>query len=290
MEEKLKLHPNKSGAEFIPKTKWEGSVEEQIRVAIEKLGKENVFGPKEIEEVFGVRLDEEIPFSVEELEHPGQMLIFRVNKTADGGPMSLEAMIKIMARRWENKGMGDLLSTVEGWKAWMGEEFFTQEAPRAGWALVSKDVLPESLNKNYLEQTEVIIATLKNRVFKDMEMPEEYAAAIEEFESKKDELARLIDDDREDDDWEDLTREFVGLKITQLTRPTILEMVYDVAVFYDRNNERLLSNKYGWSASGAPTGSGIIDSGGFDSRGVDSDEEPPNGRRSDLGVSLSRRS
>jgi len=72
--------------EPMPETKLEGTIAEQIETAIEKLGKENVFGHKEVEKTFGVRLKEipEIPFSVEELERAekmGQMLVLRVDKT-----------------------------------------------------------------------------------------------------------------------------------------------------------------------------------------------------------------
>jgi len=195
-----KTEPKAGKAEAVPETKLEGPVAEQIELAIEKLGKENVFGPKEIEKIFGVRLAEVpgIPFSIEELERAeklGQMLLLRVDKTAEGKPMSLEAMTEIMASKWKDKGKGDLLRTAEGWKNWIGEDLFTKESPRAGWALVGRDVLPESTSKNYIEQTEVIIKTLKDEAFKGMDVPEEYTEAIAEFESQKDRLVKLVDTD-----------------------------------------------------------------------------------------------
>lgn len=260
-----KANPEAKRTEAIPETKLEGPVAEQIEAAIEKLGKENVFGPKEIEKTFGVRLAEVpgIPFSVEELERAeklGQMLVLRVDKTEDGKPMSLEAMNAIVAERWQKEGKGGLLSTPDGWKDFI-KESYSKDAPRFGWALVSREVLPESLNKNYLQQTEVIVSTLRDKVFKGMEIPEEYAIAIKEFESKKDKLAKLINED-----WQKAAKELSELKITQLSRQSIPETIYDVAMYYDRNNKRLLSDAYSWSLSldpgGPPRGSRRFRRGG----------------------------
>ena len=177
-----------------------------------------------------------------------------------------------------------MLDSADGWKSWIGEDFFTKEVPRLGWALVSREVLPESLNKNYLQQTEVIVNTLRDGVFKGMEMPEEYATAIKEFESKKDKLAKLIDED-----WQEAAKQFAGLKITQLARQTIPETIYDVAMYYDRNNKRLLSDTYSWSASLHPESGSLVSLGDFGSKGVVGGGWRPGPRGGYLGVSLSRR-
>lgn len=93
-------------------------MQNKLKRPIEKLGKENVFGPKEVEKTFGVRLAEVpgIPFSVEELERAekfGQMLVLRIDKTEDGKPMSLLAMNDILAKRWEKEKNGLLLTDNE---------------------------------------------------------------------------------------------------------------------------------------------------------------------------------
>ena len=295
-----KTKPETKRTETMPETKLEGPVAEQIEVAIEKLGKENVFGPKEIEKIFGVRLAEVpgIPFSVEEFERAeklGQMLMLRVDKTAEGKPMSLEAMTEIMARKWKDKGKGDLLDTANSWKTLIGEDLFTKESPRAGWALVSKeplgykngnpdkDILMVSTSKNYVEQTEVIIKTLTDGAFKGMDLPEEYAEAIAEFESQKDALVELMDDD-----WQKAAKELAGLKITQMTGGTFAETIYDLAAYHDVNNERLLPNNYTWSASLNPDGF-LVFLGFFGAVGVRGGRWLPGVRIDGLGVSLSRR-
>jgi hypothetical protein len=275
--------------EPIPETRLEGTVAEQIEIAVEKLGKENVFGPEEVEKTFGVRLSEipEIPFSVEELERAekiGQMLVLRVDKTKDGKPMSLLAMNDILAKRWEKEKKGGLLNTADGWRdAVTGEKDFAEVAPRSGWALVSKDLLPDSTSKNYIDQTEVIIKALREKAFKDIEMPEEYEKAIREFESNKDRLTRLMNEN-----WEQAAKELSELKINQLTRQSIQETIYDLAMYYDARGKRLLPDRYTWSNSRSRYGI-LVGLGDFGAEGVGGDGWRPGRRSGDVGVSLSRR-
>lgn len=273
----------------LPETKLEGPVAEQIEAAIEKLGKENVFGPKEVEKTFGVRLTEVpgIPFSVEELERAeklGQMLVLRVDKTTEGKPMSLEAMSTMMEKRWEKEKKGSLLNTAKGWRDRVtGADDFAKIAPRSGWALVSKDLLPDSTSKNYIEQTEVIIKTLKDAAFKDMDLPEEYAEAIAEFESQKERLTRLMSEN-----WMEAAKQLSELKINQLTRQSIQETIYDLAMYHDTHGKRLLPNKYTWSNSRS-SGGNLVDLGSFGADGVSGSKWESDGRGGGLGVSLSRR-
>lgn len=272
-----------------PEAKLEGPVLEQIEAAIEKLGKENVFGPKEVEKTFGVRLAEipDIPFSIEELERAqilGQMLVLRVDKTTEGKPMSLEAMVAILTKRWDKEKKGGLLNTAEGWRDRMtGAEDFGKIAPRSGWALVSKDLLEGSTSKNYVEQTEVIIKALKEKAFKDIEMPEEYVEAIKEFNEQKERLTKLMSED-----WAAAAKQLAELKINQLTRQSIQETIYDLGVYYDTHGKRLLPNSYTWSNSRSSDGR-LVDLGSFGAGGVDGGGWGPDNRSGNLGVSLSRR-
>src|SRR3989338_2224534 len=220
---------------------------------------EDLIGPEEIEKTWGVRPEDvpEIPFSREELERAkemGQMLVLRVEKTEDGKPMSMEAMNTILAKRWEKEKKGGLLNTAEGWRdSVTGSKDFSEVAPRAGWALISKDLLTNSTSKNYAQQTELMVAYLKDTVFKDMEIPEEYEEAFQEWEQVKQtdkniqELLRNPDNPKYD--WQQAAKELSELKITQLTRQSIQETIYDLALYYDKNGKRLLPNVYTWSNS-----------------------------------------
>jgi len=224
-----------------------------------------------------------IPFSVEELERAekmGQMLVLRVDKTAEGNPMSLKAMNVAVMERWQKEGKGNLLSPND-WESFM-KEGYKKDVPRSGWALVSREVLSESLGKNYIEQTDVIIKTLKDEVFKGMEIPEKYAKAIVKFESQKERLTKLMDDD-----WPKAVKELSALDITQMTRQTIQETIYDLVMYYDINNKRLLRNKFTWSASVSSDGN-LVNLGRFDDRGVNGNRWKPDGRVGDIGVSFSR--
>ena len=275
----------------LPETKLEGPVAKQIEAAIEKLGKENVFGPKEVEKTFGVRLAEVpgIPFSVEELERAeklGQMLVLRVDKTPDGTPLSMEAMNAILMEKWQKEGKGSLLYTndnLQNWKNRIGEVPFAEDAPRFGWALVSKELLPDSTGKNYIEQTEVIVKTLQDEAFKDMELPKEYTEAIAEFESQKEALIGLMSEN-----WQEAAKQLAELKITQLTRQTAQETIYDLALQYDTNNEHLFPSTYVWSST-ISSGGALVRLGLFGAGGVRGRGWGPGDRAGAIGASLSRR-
>lgn len=256
--------------------------------AIEILGKENVLGPKEVEKTFGVRVENipEIPFSPEELERAREMnmmLVLRVDKTKDGKPMSLEAMNEIVADRWDTERKGRLLDTAEGWRdSVLGSEAYSTTSVSAGWALTTKDVLPNSTKKNYIEQTEIIVQSLRENVFKGMEIPKHFVDAIAEFESKKDYFAELMGRDPEK-----AAQELAELSITKLTRATIQDCIYDLALYYDTYGKRLLGNRYAWSGSLSWDGS-LVDLGGFAGRGVGGcNRWGPDVCRDDVGVSLS---
>src|SRR3989344_2702020 len=116
------------------------------------LGKESVLGPKAVERVFGkTERIPPIPFSKEELERAkelGQQLIFYT----------------------------DTLSSTT-----LGEK----EAPLTGWRLTSKDLIPDSTSKNYVEQTDVLIEHLQKQVFKGVKLPKPYEDAIVEWKRER---------------------------------------------------------------------------------------------------------
>ena len=261
----------------------------EFQEAKEIFGKD-LLGPEEMEKTWGFQPDAipEIPFSQEQLERAkemGQMLVLRAESTEEGKPLSLEAMINIIQKRWDQEKKGQLLYTSNKYKNWkdMTGDDFSQKSPRSGWALVSKELLPESTSKNYIEQTEIIIKALRDKAFKDIEIPEEYEEAIQEFEANKDRLTKLMSKN-----WQQAAKELSELKITQLTRQSIQEAVYDLAMYYDANDKRLLPNVYTWSLSRSPDGD-LVGLGYFDSEGVGGGGWRPSDRHGILGASLSRR-
>ena len=104
-------------------------------------------------------------------------------------------MHELLQPEFTTGNKGKILNSYGQDNSWYKNEDFLKDVPRASWVLVSKDVIPNSLSKNFLQQTEVIANYLKTDIFsakgesasggKDQEMPEAYKEAIEEFEAKK---------------------------------------------------------------------------------------------------------
>ncbi|MBI2633564.1 MAG: hypothetical protein HYW78_04255 [Parcubacteria group bacterium] len=226
------------------------ALKERLVVSLERaceiVGAKNVLGPQAVEITFGVHLEKipPIPFSVKELRRAkefDQLLILRVDKTADNKPLSLGEMDGILDNKWFKEGKGHLLDSIVEWKNLLKNRLW-DDAPRPGWALVSKDLLPGSRMKNYLAQTEHIIIFLKEKIFHGMKIPIEYTQAITEFESKKELLGRLMEKDNKA-----AAEQFSQLKILSLTRQTIQEFVYDQALYYNIADRRLLIDEFIWS-------------------------------------------
>ncbi|MDP3645655.1 MAG: hypothetical protein Q8R25_01065, partial [bacterium] len=95
---------------------------------------------------------------------------------------------------------------------------------------------------------------------------------IADFESKKERLAELMDSD-----WKEAAMQLAAPKITQLTRQNIPEAAYDVAMYHDKNNKRLLADKYAWLSLLYPDGH-LVNLGNFDANGVNGNRWKPDNR------------
>jgi hypothetical protein len=162
------------------------------------------------------------------------------------------------------------------------EDFILKETPKLSWALTSKEVISNSSDKNYLDQTTEIVNYLKNDVFKGKEIPAEFQGAIAEFEKAKDEIARLLNDD-----WKKAAEKLEGLALTKLTRQTPAETLYDIFVYFQNKGERLLENMYTWTSRRASDGELVI-VGRFDADGADVYCYTPDYSYGNLGVAFSR--
>jgi hypothetical protein len=271
-----------------------------IEQAKEIFGATDFLGPDEVKAAFlgQVEISEvpQIPFSPEELEKAqklGQMLVLRVDKATDGSPLTMLKIHQILNDRLEADDRGKVLrSKDDDWK--MKSAFYTKESATSGWALVSKEVLgykdgePDedktkvSTEKNYLQQTEILVNYLKNEVFAERPLPEEYQSAIDEFEREKAGIVAIIKSD-----WEDAAEKLEALQINQLIRQTPVEALYDLMVRYQQTDERLLPDKYTWTNRRYSVGS-LVFVGYFKSDGVGVRWAGPGYVRSDLGVSFSR--
>jgi len=285
LEKEKPIEKRKTLSELMePAIKLEGELKEQLEEAKEIFGKD-CLGPDEIFKAFDIALkSEEIPdihFSREELEKAkelNQFLVLRTDKAPDGEPLTMEKINNLLKKEFEDDKKGKVLYDRDWYK---DEDFFKEQTPEINWALVSKEVIPDSTSKNYLQQTEIIVNYLKTNVFKDKDLPKQYQEAIKEFEEQKDEIQKLIDSD-----WKTAAEILEGLKITQLTRQTPVETLYDLLIYFQNNEERLLEDKYTWTRCRS-SGGGLVRVGSFVSDGVDVYGWLPGRVHSSLGVSFS---
>ena len=236
---------------------------EQAQEIMDREGIQNFMGPEQIKITFGIELKPEqipkIPFSKEELEQArelGQMLVLRVDKASDGKPLTMEKLNGLLQGQTKD-GKNVLYGYNETEKKmkddcwYKNEDFFTKDSPQAGWALVSKEVIPHSHNesgvdekRNYLVQTEKLIEYLTTKVFQGREIPPIYNQAIKEFNQirQREKLDELITQD-----WQRAAQILENLQITQLLRQTPVEILYDLLIYFQNTGKRLLENIYTWS-------------------------------------------
>ena len=145
---------------------------ETFEYAREILGEDNFIGPEDIHNTFGFTPETipPIPFSRKEIvraKELGQQLILYVD-TKDGVPFTLEGMIDSADNKTSDGGPivydRETLNVCE----------VTDVCPRSAWRLTTPKVLKNTINKNYLDQTEALINYLRDAVFKDTELPESY--------------------------------------------------------------------------------------------------------------------
>jgi hypothetical protein len=154
------------------------------------------------------------------------------------------------------------------------------------WALVSKEPIPSTFNKNYFGQTEELIEYLRTQIFANRVMPEEYKEAISEFEAQKDEL-RLLSEDYDEKSYKQTAKRLANLEINSLCRQTWDEVRYDLEVYYKTNNHYLLPNNWTWTSSRGASGVLVV-AGSDENYGPRSFSDNPSSRNHNLGVVLSR--
>ena len=244
------------------------------------------FGAEAIDKAFDIKIlpgdIPPVPFSPKELETAkelGQFLILRLDRDSSG-PLTMQKMQRIVQPKFDSRSKGKILYDPSRYSR---EDFFTKDVPKAKWALVTKEVIPNSTHKNYLNQTQEIADYLKNQVFRGGILPKEYQEAIAEFESQKKAISDIIADESK---LRDAADKLAALKLNKMTRQTPVEALYDVLVYFQNHDQRLLEGRYTWTSKQSSLGS-LVEVGRFVSLGVNVDRWNP--VRSDglLGVCLS---
>jgi len=268
-------------------------IAEQIKTAEEIMGEENVLGIDAIEATFDFKpLPREIPnipFSRVELiraKELHQFLVLRVNKDKDGKPLTMEKMNELKGGKTKDESKilysADDKGKLKDDTWYKAEDFFSKEAPTLGWALVSKEVIPNSTSQNYLDQTETLVDYLKNQVFKGQKLDKAYQEAIAEFNKEKDSIKKLMDSD-----WKTAAEKLEKLKINNLCRQTPADALYDILLMKEKNDEYILSDKYTWT-NRRDSGGKLVSVGDAASDGVGVNSDLPDNSHANLGVAFSR--
>lgn len=266
----------KEALKSTPTVELSPDILKQLEQAKEIMGSD-FLGPDEIINAFGTAVEIEevpaIPFSRAELEQAkelGQMLILRQ-------PLTMQQIGEALGDKVKDEGK--VFYDTDWYKE---EKFFTEELAQAGWALVSKEVVPDSTDKNFLDQTDLMVDYLKNQVFKGVELPAVYQEAIDEYLAKRTDIATTMSSD-----WQKAAEMLASLQITELTRQSPSEALYDLVAYFQNNDERMLPDKYSWTKR-RRSGGGFVWVGGFGSDGVRVGRLRPDTSSSNLGVSFSR--
>lgn len=247
---------------------------------------EDFLGPEAIEKAFGIRINPEhippIPFDQSELEIAKQLnqrLVLRWDRDPNGEDLTMKKLYDLLQGEFTKQGKGKILYNTDWYEK---EEFFTRAVPEVKWALVTNDVIPNSTSKNYVEQTETIIDYLKNEVFPSYPIPKELSDAISQFERQKVEIANLLSSNPRE-----AAIRLDNLSITHLTKQTPVEVLYDLLLYTQNNNKRLLPNIWTWSSARA-SGGYFVYLGHFDEYGLGVPGYWPDISDSNIGVCLSR--
>ncbi len=129
-----------------------------ITEAAEIMG-EDFYGPAEIRVAFGVELaEDEIPpqpFTRAELEHyrqEGFFLVLRTDHDAEGNPLTIQRLKELY--QVDPKDPNQRIFYQQDWyeKPENADPFFTSQTPQTQWALVKKEILPDSTSKQYQAQ------------------------------------------------------------------------------------------------------------------------------------------
>jgi hypothetical protein len=124
----------------------------------------DVLGAEEVAAVFGARVEAPpLPFTAEELtaaQSAGEMLVLRLAK--DGStPLTLQRMMQHLPRSFDERYLRKMgYQLRDDWGIEL-EPLSTTDTCAFGWALVRKEILPETRNLAYDEQDEVVT---RNRV------------------------------------------------------------------------------------------------------------------------------
>lgn len=219
-----------------------------IRLASVEFAKElfgaSVFGPEEVESVFGIKTPKNavppIPFTETDLIRAhgfDQILILHAHSLT-------MKRIHDMGKRIKN---GTPLIAPDLNCGELEQPFFMDDPVRSGWWLTTKEPLLGSLGENYLEQTAAISGYLQ--LFVGDALTDSERDAITEFELGEKALARHMEADTEDllYPMRLSARYLIELQLNRLFRETPTEVLYRLTLYEEVVGTRLLTEHRTWT-------------------------------------------
>jgi len=211
-----------------------------LKEAREILGDEKVFGPEEVKQTWKVDLKEVslIPYSQEDLEKAKEMgmyLILRIDKDAQGNALTAKRMEDIKQVDFTAQNKGKIFYDKDWYK---NEDFFIKETPQTKWTLTSGNILLNSHNKDYIEQTAFLRDELKEQGWLTPEEEQECT------DQELDKIREIMSSDQKK-----AAEMLSKLNITQNHRLSFSETVYNFISILDSKDSRILKSKYNWTKS-----------------------------------------
>ncbi|MDB5259009.1 MAG: hypothetical protein JWO73_217 [Candidatus Taylorbacteria bacterium] len=199
----------------------------------------------------------------------GHFTILMSPKT--GGDMDMT--LKHLQFQFRNKlGSGKLFhdyTVYEKQEVWFDpdwcakERFFMEQTPKFERRIVAPAIIPGSADEDYFVQTEMIEDFLLGKVYKNInKLPLAYADAVQEFRSRKKDLAKMI----KLVDWDVCSQHYVNLKLNRIFRMTPVETAFCVIIYQMLNGKCILENT-AHATSVRPSYGDIVSIGGFNQDG-----------------------
>jgi MoxR-like ATPase len=199
---------------------------------------EAFFGPADVEETFGFKLNPEqvppIPFTKEQLENAiglGMKLVLQVGKTPEGEALTIDKMTKVLSGKTPD---GKPIISNDTYELYKDSDMLKKETPRFGWKLVTGEVMSDTKDKTYLEQTKEIIRFIKEKVYENKPLPKRFSDAIEDFQVKQETFKELV----ANDNLRELANVLQTSYISNLTREKACEVVYRLLIDLKKNGIR----------------------------------------------------
>jgi len=270
-------------AQFLPETEKAANAEgiTSFNKAREIIGKENFYGPEEIEKAFGFRPENvfEIPFSEEELKNAkklGLKLIYYPEYNGQGEKLTIEAIVKFSLTNTAQNGEKLLYKDQFDDKmklkssAWFANDRkVLNEKIASGWQLVSEEIIDNTTDKNYRNQTEVLIKKYEESFPNNL--PQDWNELLSDFRGFQNPTAD----------------QFGKHKLSQILREPCLNTVFRYLLIEKLTGKKILKDKYSWSSSVSSDGN-LLNFGGAGADGAGVRGGSPGSAWSDMGAVFSR--